>query len=309
LAGAQADARTREAEVARAATGVRLAGLALARERTIFGAGIANRREIGTARAGLQSAQANLYKARRALEVTGATLAREQSVFRQGLNNSAPVQAARAQLVGAQADANAARGALTLLQSAPGGSVNIPIRAPLAGIVQTRDAAPGETVLADAPLFTLVDLKNVAFEAALFEADAARVRIGAPVSISSEAAPNQRFRGRISFIGSQINPETRALTARALIQNPGALRPGVFVRGQIETGQGVLSLNIPAKAVLDDGAAKIVFVAKNGIYERRAVTLGSESGGRVEVRVGVAQGESVVVEGGAALRAQAAHGR
>ena len=308
LAGAQADARAREAEVARAATGVRLAGLALRRERTIFGGNIANRREIGTARAQVQSAQANLYKARRGLEVANATLAREQSVFRQGLNNTAQVQTARAGLVSAQADADAARSTLTLLQSAPGGSVNVPIRAPIAGTVQTRDVALGELVQADAPLLTVVNLQSVALEAALFEADAARVRVGAPVSITSDAAPGQRFQGRISYIGSTVNPETRALTARAIIQNPGALRPGVFVRGQIQTGQGALSLNIPTSAVLDDGAAKIVFVDKGGVYERRQVTLGSESGGRVEVQIGVQQGESVVTEGGAALRAQAARG-
>ncbi len=308
LATAQADARTREAEVARASTGVRLAGLALRRERTIFGGDVANRRELGAARAQVQSARANLYKARRALEVSNATLAREQSVFRQGLNNTAQVQAARAGLVSAQADAEAARSTLTLLQSAPGGSVDVPIRAPIAGIVQTRDVALGELVQADAPLLTVVNLQSVALEAALFEADAARVRVGSPVTISSDAAPGQRFQGRISFIGSTVNPETRALTARAIIANPGTLRPGVFVKGQIQTGQGALSLNIPTSAVLDDGAAKIVFVAKGGVYERRQVTLGSESNGRVEVQIGVQQGESVVTEGGAALRAQAARG-
>ena len=308
LAGAQADVRTREAEAARATTGVRLAGLALARERAIFGRNIANRREIGTARAALQSAQAGLFKAQRLLEASNATLAREQNVFRQGLNNTTQIQAARAQLVSAQADANAARSTLTLLQSAPGGSVDVPIRAPIAGIVQTRDVALGELVQADAPLLTVVDLKTVALEAALFEADAARVSIGAPVTVSSEAAPGQRFQGRISFIGSNINPETRALTARAIISNPGSLRPGVFVRGQIQTGQGPLSLNVPTTAVLDDGAAKIVFVDKGGVYERRQVTLGSESGGRVEVQTGVAQGETVVTEGAAALRSQAARG-
>ncbi|HEX9996029.1 MAG TPA: efflux RND transporter periplasmic adaptor subunit [Abditibacterium sp.] len=308
LSQAQADARTREAEVARAATGVRLAESALARERTIFRGNIANRREIGAARAQVQSAEASLYKARRALEVLNAALAREQRVFRQGLNNSAQIQAARAQLVSAQAESDAARSTLRLLQSAPGSSVNVPLRAPIAGTIQTRDVALGELVQADAPLLTVVNLANVALEAALFEAEASRIQIGAPVTITSDAAPGQRFRGRISYLGSQINPETRALTARAIIKNPGSLRPGVFVKGQIQTGQGVLSLNIPITAVLDDGAAKIVFVAKNGVYERRSVSLGTESNGRVEIRTGVSQGDVVVTEGGAALRAQAARG-
>ena len=308
LAQAQADARTREAEVARTNTGVRLAGLALARERTIFGGDVANRRELGTARAGVQSAQASLYKARRALEVADATLSREQNIFRQNLNNTSQIQAARATLVSAQADADATRNALRLLQSSPGGSVDIPVRSPIAGIVQTRDVALGELVQADAPLLSVVNLQTVSLEAALFEADAARVQIGAPVTLTSDAAPGQRFAARISFIGSQLDPQTRALTARALISNPGKLRPGVFVRGQIQTGVGKLSLTVPTSAVLDDGAAKVVFVVKGDRYERREVTVGNESGGRVEIKSGLKQGETIVTEGGSALRAQAARG-
>ena len=308
LAQAQADARTREAEVARTNTGVRLAGLALARERTIFGGNIANRRELGTARAGVQSAQASLYKARRTLEVANATLAREQNIYRQNLNNTSQIQAARATFVSARADAEAARNALRLLQSSPGGSVDIPVRSPIAGVVQTRDVALGELVQADAPLLSVVNLGSVSLEAALFEADAARVQIGAPVTITSDAAPGQRFAGRISFIGSQLDPQTRALTARALITNPGTLRPGVFVRGQIQTGIGKPSLTVPSSAVLDDGAAKVVFVVKGDRYERREVTLGEESGGRVEIKSGLKQGEVIVTEGGSALRAQAARG-
>jgi RND family efflux transporter MFP subunit len=308
LAQAQADARTREAEVARTNTGVRLAGLALARERTIFGGNIANRRELGTARAGVQSAQASLYKARRTLEVANATLSREQNIYRQNLNNTAQFQTARAAFVSAGADAEAARNTLRLLQSSPGSSVDVPVRSPIAGVVQTRDVALGELVQADAPLLSVVNLQSVSLEAALFEADAARINIGAPVTITSDAAPGKRFEGRISFIGSSVDPQTRALTARALIKNPGSLRPGVFVRGQIQTGVGKLSLTLPTSAVLDDGAAKIVFVAKGDRYERREVTLGNESAGRVEIKSGLKQGEQIVTEGGAALRAQAARG-
>ena len=308
LAQAQADARTREAEVARSATGVRLAALSLRRERTIFGANIANRREVGTARAGLQSAQASLYKARRTLEVANATLSREQNVYRQNLNNTAQIQTARAAYISAQADAQAARSALQLLQSSPGGSVDVPVRAPITGIVQTRDVALGELVQADAPLLSIVNLGSLSVEAALFEADAARVQIGAPVSITSDAAPGQRFEGRISFIGSQVDPTTRALTARAIIANPGKLRPGVFVRGQIQTGVGKPALTVPSGAVMDDGASKIVFVSKGDRYERREVTVGNESGGKTEIKTGLKQGEVLVTEGGSALRAQAAKG-
>ncbi len=308
LTGAQADAATRRAEVARAQSGVKLAGSALQREQKIFGAGIANRSQLGNARAEVQSAQAGLYKAQRALEVANSTLARERKIADAGLNNTAQIQAARAGLVSAQADADAARGALKLLQSSPGSSVDVPVRAPIAGVVSSRDVAPGELVQADAPLMTVVNLDSVALEASLFEADAARVNIGDAVTLSSDAAPGRRFSGRISYIGSQVDPQTRALTARATLDNPGALRPGVFVRGQIQTGVGAPSLTVPEGAILEDGAAKIVFVVKGDRYQRRAVVTGATSQGRTEVKSGIGQSDVVVTEGAAALRAQAARG-
>ena len=308
LAQTQADTATRQAQVAQAQSGVRLAKAALDREAKIFNAGIANRRELGSARAQVQSAQASLYRAQRALEIANSTLARERNVYDAGLNNTAQIQAARAALVSAQADAGAARDALKLLQSSPGGSVDVPVRAPLAGIVQSRDVALGELVAADAPLMTVVNLDRVALEAALFEADAARVHIGDRVTLTSDAAPGRQFEGRISFIGSQLDPQTRALTARATIDNTGALRPGVFVRGQIQTGAGKPSLTVPERAVLEDGAAKVVFVVKGSRYERREVTVGNAGGGRTEIKSGLSQSDVVVSQGAAALRAQAARG-
>jgi RND family efflux transporter MFP subunit len=312
LAQAQADVRTREAQVQRAQTQAQVAGVALSRERAVFGQNLANRREIEAARANVQSARAGLYKAQRSLEISNATLAREREVFRRRLNNLAPVQQARSGLVQAQADLDAARSTLGLLKSAPGQGVSVPVRAPIDGVVQAREVAVGELVQADAPLLTLVNLSNVAIEAALFEADLAQVSLGAPVRVTTPSAPGRAFEGRVSFIGSQVDSQTRTVTARALIANPRAangaplLRAGTFARGRIQTGVGRPSVTVPASAVLDDGAARVVFVARGGKYLRREVVLGNESAGRVEVMSGLKPGESVVTEGAAALRAQAA---
>jgi len=218
------------------------------------------------------------------------------------------MQQARAGLVAAQADLRAARSTLSLLKSSPGSSVAVAIRAPLSGVVQTRDVAVGELIQAAAPLLTIVNLQSVALEASLFEADFARVRIGAKVTVTTDAAPGRSFSGRISFLGSQLDPQTRTVTARTILDHAGSLRPGMFARGQIETNAGKLSIVVPQAAVLDDGAAKVVFVDVGGKYQRREVSLDNESNGRIEVRSSLKQGEQVVVKGAAALRAQAAKG-
>ena len=309
LATSQADVRTRQAEAQRGRSQLQVSQVALGRERAIFRDNLANRREIGTAQANLQSAQAKVFGTNRVLDVANATLAREQRLFRANLNNISPLQTARAGLIQAQADLQAARSTLSLLQAAPsrtGSGVDIPIRAPISGVVQTRDAALGELVQADAPLMTIVNLDSVVVEAALFEQDFSRVRVGAPVSITTDAFPNRTFAGRIAFLGTQADPQTRTLTARALIANPSGLRPGMFARGQIVTGQSNRVLTVPASAVLSDGAAQVVFVAQGDSYERREVAVGTQSDNRVEIKSGVKAGESVVTSGAAALRAQAA---
>lgn len=308
LASAQADVRTRQAAVERARSQLQVADVALTRERAIFNQNLANRREIETARANLQASQAGLSKARGALTLANATLEREQNIFRKNLNNTSQVQQARASYVAAQADLRAARSTLSLLKSAPGSSVNVPIRAPMSGVVQGREVAVGELIQADAPLMTIVNLQSLALEAALFEADFERVRIGSPVQITTDAAPGRSFKGHINFLGSQVDPETRTVVARAKIENPGNLRPGMFVRGQIQTGVSALGVTIPRSAVLEDGAAKVVFVTKGNKYERREVLTGAESNGRIAIKSGLEQGETVVTEGAAALRAQAAKG-
>lgn len=132
LATAQADVRTRQAEVQRGRSQLQVSQVAWSRERAIFRGNLANRREIGTAQANLQSAQAKVFGTNRVLDVANANWAREQRLFHANLNDISPLQTARAAVVQAQADLQAARSTLSWLQAAPGqagSGVNIPIRA------------------------------------------------------------------------------------------------------------------------------------------------------------------------------------
>ncbi len=311
LAAAQSDARTRAAEVARARSGVRLASLALARERTVFGQNIANRREISTARANLENARTASLKARQTLAVANAAFERERRIFTQNLNDIAQVQTARGTLSSAQSEARAARTALSLLKTSPSGSASVPIRAPLGGIVQRRDVTQGETVQADQNLLTIVNLSQVAVSAALPEADIARVRIGTPLRAGVDALPNRVFSGRITFVSSEVDPQTRTLQARAILTNAsGDLRPGMAARGQIQTGTGRLAVSVPADAVQTMNGEPVVFVAGRevGTFEARPVQTGASENGQIPIRSGLRAGERIVVEGAFMVKSQAMKG-
>ena len=203
-----------------------------------FRGNIANRREISTVESGVSSTRSALLKARQILGVANEAFGREQRIFRQNLNNTAQVQAARSALVQAQSDLMAAQTALSLLKSSPGGRASVPIIAPFSGVVQDRESAQGEVLDADAQLMTIVNLDNVIVEAAIPERDMPRVRVGSLLKVTVNGVPNRQFAGRVNTIGTQLDPETRTLTARAFLQNDGVLRPGMFARGQIVTSSG-----------------------------------------------------------------------
>ncbi len=310
LASARADAATREAELRRARESVRLAGIALARERATVGQNIANRREVSGAQSALENARTASNKARQTLEVANAAYERERRIQGQNLNNIAQVQAAQSAYNGAQADLTAARSALSLLKSSPNGTASVPIRAPIAGVVQSRDVAQGETIEADKQLMTLVSLANVAIEAAIYEKDVARIRVGAPVTANVDAFPGRTFRGRISFIGAQLDAETRTLTARALLDNPGDLRPGMFARGQIATPAGKLGVSVPSDAVQTMNDKTVVFVAtgKAHEFEARPVKVGASVNGQTAIQNGLRPGEKIVTQGAFVVKSQAMKG-
>ena len=307
LAGTQADVRTRTAEVARAREGVRLASVALSRERAVFGQSIANRREISGATSTVENARNALAKARSTLALANTTLAREQRIFAQNLNNTAQVQTARSGYVQAQSDLRAARTALSLLKSSPGGSAQIPIVAPISGVVQERERALGEVLDADAQILTIVNLDSVAVEASLPERDIARLRVGATVKVTVESLPGRQFIGRISVIGTQLNAQTRTLTARALLPNTGgALRPGLSARGQIVTSSGAPMVAVPVAAVQKMEDKTVVFVTADepNAYVAREVETGTTEAGRTQIKNGLKPGEKVVVEGAFMVKAQ-----
>ena len=310
LATARADAATREAEVKRARESVKLAGIALQRESATAGQNIANRRELSSARGAAENARTALEKARQTLQVAGAAYEREKRIQSQNLNDIAQVQAAQSAYNGAGADLKAARSALALFKSSPGGSASVPIRAPIAGVVQSRDVSRGETIEADKTLMSLVSLNQVAVEAAIYEKDLARVRIGAPVKATVDAFPNRTFSGQISFVGAQLDPDTRTLTARALLDNPGDLRPGMFARGQIAAPLGKLGISVPSGAVQTLDGKSVVFVAtgKEGVFEARPVVTGAKADGQTAIQSGLKPGEKIVTQGAFVVKSQAIKG-
>lgn len=177
------------------------------------------------------------------------------------------------------------------------------LRAPVAGVVVSRDAVVGQPITPDHVLGTIADLSDVWFLGRVFEKDLVRLADGAKVEIQLNAYPKEYFAGTLDYIGQQIDPYARTVTARIKLTNPkGRLRLGLFGAARIEvagdTEKGPV-LVVPRSALFDVAGKTVVFVSHaDGDYELHEVVIGDSSPGKVEIVSGLRDGELVVVEGG-----------
>jgi membrane fusion protein, heavy metal efflux system len=252
---------------------------------------------------GLRSAALARAKAARAnadrLEgLSKASLATEQSYLD-----------AKAEAEAQQAEANALGGQLQGLGSgaSAGAPFLLPLRAPVSGLVVTRQAVVGQPVAADQVLGTVSDLSELWFLARLFEKDLEHVREGASVEVRLNAHPDTRFRGTVDLIGHQIDPVARTVLARVRLQNKdGLLRAGLFGTALVAVGKGDETppvLVVPRSAVTEIAGKAVVFVRQeDGDFEVHPVVLGQSAPGIVAVLSGLREGEAVVSEGAFSIK-------
>ncbi len=175
------------------------------------------------------------------------------------------------------------------------------IRAPFSGTVGLSDIAPGALVSPGTPIATLDDYGLIYVDFALPERYLATLSTGASLQATADAIPNRVFSGRIERLDTRINAQTRAITARAAIPNPGGLiRPGMTVRVSVVQGERQ-SPAVPESAVQLEADQAFVYRVTRGQQGPRAqradVVVGLRQDGFAEVRSGLQVGETVVAEG------------
>lgn len=191
---------------------------------------------------------------------------------------------------------------LNALGAGASGAFSITLRSPIGGTIVARSAVVGQPAPADETLGTVADLREVWFLGRVFEKDLGQLRTGAEADVHLNAYAHEHFLGSVEYIGQQIDPVARTVTARVRLQNErGLLRLGLFGTAQISTGSASGS---EARLVVDDasvttiGEKPIVFVREpTGEYAVHQVTLGREALGKVEILAGLREGEDVVSDG------------
>jgi len=178
------------------------------------------------------------------------------------------------------------------------------IRSPMDGMVSLRNVNVGDFVgeLGGKAMFRVVDNRTLDLTVTVPSIEMAAVRVGQPLTFSTDALPNKVFAGRVMFINPTVNEADRSVKVVAEVDNTSEeLKGGLFVKGRILTGKRAGVIKIPRTALLTwDVAAKKgeVFVVNEDIARRQTVRTGNISGDQVEITSGLAPGQQVISRGG-----------
>lgn len=172
------------------------------------------------------------------------------------------------------------------------------LNSPINGVVVERNATIGATVGPDASVFKIIDTSSVWIDANVFEKDLPRIRVGQQVKVTTTAFSGSIFSGRVIFINSVVDPDSRTVKVRTEVPNPdGRLKPDMFANVEVITDVAGSAISVPQTAVLEDGGKSYVFVAENNAYKKLQVQTGIKTGDRVEIVDGLKSGDKVVIKG------------
>lgn len=180
------------------------------------------------------------------------------------------------------------------------------VRAPASGILMKREITPGASVSPGDNLFLISDLSSVWVIAEVPEKNLSLLKLGAPARIKVAAYPEASFTGRIARIGEMLNPETRTVEVRCLVDNRyGKLKLEMFATISLAIGDKRTALMVNQAALQEMDEQTVVFIARaDNQFEKRAIKTGRKQGDLVEVVEGLSRGERVVTEGSFQIKSE-----
>ena len=171
------------------------------------------------------------------------------------------------------------------------------IRAPFSGVLGFRMVSAGTLITPGTAITTLDDISVIKLDFAIPEVHFGEVRPGLTLTAHSVAFPDREFTAAVETISSRVNPVTRAVPVRALIDNTELLlRPGMLMTVRLTTASRD-GLMVPETALLQRGDDTFVYTVDEGRAAMTAIDLGIRRAGWAEAISGLSVGEQVITEG------------
>jgi len=212
---------------------------------------------------------------------------------------AARIEAARAQMRAATEDLSHTQTRLS----------KTTIFSPMDGVVSSRVVNVGDLVGeagSQKIMFRIVDTRMLDLTVTVPSVEMGLIRVGLPLTFSTDAIPGKTFTGKVMFINPVVNESDRSVKVTAEVKNiSDQLKGGLYVKGRIVTGNRAGILKVPRGALFSwdvAGRKGDLFVVKGEVANRRSVQTGAVMGDFVEIVSGLATDEQVVIRGGFNLK-------
>jgi multidrug efflux pump subunit AcrA (membrane-fusion protein) len=189
----------------------------------------------------------------------------------------------------------------------------LPVRAPIDGVVITRQVAAGEVVDAARTLFQVADTRQLWLSLNVPLEEARRVTVGQKVQFRPDG-DRREVAGTLAWISTAADAKTRMVAVRAQLPNAdGQLRDETFGTGRIVMREEAETIAVPNEAVHWEGCCHVVFIRDKHFFDSktspkvfhvRTVRLGTKNQNYTEILAGVLPGEVVATTGSDVLRAE-----
>ena len=169
------------------------------------------------------------------------------------------------------------------------------IKADFDGKLGKREIAEG-VLGSESLIITLDDLKKIIIDIKVPENYVGVLKAGLKAEVSSSAF-NKIFKGKIDLVSSRIDPSTRSILARIIVNNSNfEIIPGQLMTVKIIYDE-VKQIGVPESAVTIQGDTAFVYIVNNNIAEKKNIKIGKRNFGKVSILSGVSEGDQVISEG------------
>lgn len=177
---------------------------------------------------------------------------------------------------------------------------NIELRSPISGIVTARNFDNGDLYQGTTPILTVMKIKPVKIKIAVSETYFKNIKLGMPVTVTTDAYDNTKYNGKVSLIYPTIDQSTRTFSIEIIVDNNnGAIRPGMFARVTMNLGKQK-HVVVPDNSIVKrqgSGDRYVYVYHDNGTVSFNKVELGKRLDAEYELLSGVEDNSVVVVSG------------
>ena len=172
------------------------------------------------------------------------------------------------------------------------------IKAPISGMITTKDVEAGVFTATGTQVATIVDLAQAKVQVNVAESEVYQVKPGQAVNLAADVYPDNKLTGKVTFISPQADP-THNYLIEITLSNGGnsLLRSGTFVTVDFPSTTTRQQLVVPTQAITGSGDDAMIYVIKDNHVQQRKIKTGRTMQNTIEVASGLQQGDVVVIAG------------